>query len=80
MTTQKIIYPYAYIHTGGEDSTSTESSQSDSTGGSRRGLVNESKQNSNKMTSWDSDDKLHPQGAQVLNLRSDLFLFYQNII
>ena len=27
--------------------------------------MNGVKQNSNKMTSWDSDDKLHPQGAQV---------------
>lgn len=51
---------------GAEDSTSTESSQSDSTGGSRRGLVNDVKQNSNKMTSWDSDDKIHPQGSQKL--------------
>ena len=53
------------LSTGAEDATSTESSQSDSTGGSRRVLVNDIKQNSNKMTSWDSDDKIHPQGSQV---------------
>lgn len=49
----------------GDDSASTVSSHSDSTGGSQRVLVNGNK-DANKMTSWDSDDKIHPQGAQKL--------------
>lgn len=52
----------------GDDTTSNESNHSDSTGGSQHALVNGSKKDgNNKMTSWDSDDKIHPQGAQVMN-------------
>lgn len=54
----------------GDDTTSSGSSdrQSDSTGGSRHALVKDREVTSggNKMTSWDSDDKIHPQGSQKL--------------
>ncbi|XP_053403154.1 cadherin EGF LAG seven-pass G-type receptor 2-like [Mercenaria mercenaria] len=50
----------------GDDTTSNESNHSDSTGGSQRVLVNGNKKDGNKMTSWDSDDKIHPQGAEKL--------------
>ncbi|KAL4220499.1 hypothetical protein ACF0H5_020898 [Mactra antiquata] len=50
----------------GDDTTSNESNHSDSTGGSQRVLVNANKTDGSKMTSWDSDDKIHPQGAQKL--------------
>ena len=49
----------------GDDTTSNDSSHSDSTGGSQRVLVNDRKNGEGKLTSWDSDDKIHPQGAQV---------------
>lgn len=55
----------------GDDTTSNESNHSDSTGNSQRVLVNESKEEGSKMTSWDSDDKIHPQGAEVTN--QDIF-------
>ena len=55
--------PFRTFH--GDDTTSNESNHSDSTGGSQRVLVNGNKKDANKMTSWDSDDKIHPQGAEV---------------
>ena len=49
-----------------DDSTSSGSAQSDSTGGSRSVLVNDDSKNAgSKLTSWDSDDKIHTQGAEV---------------
>ncbi|WAR27283.1 CELR3-like protein [Mya arenaria] len=50
----------------GDDTTSNESSHSDSTGGSQHVLVKAKKAEGAKLTSWDSDDKLHPQGSQKL--------------
>lgn len=52
----------------GDDTTSNDSSHSDSTGGSQRVLVNGNKPGEGKITSWDSDDKIHPQGAQVSSI------------
>lgn len=49
----------------GDDTASNDSSQSDSTGNSQRVLVNGTKNQEPKLTSWDSDDKIHPQGSQV---------------
>ncbi|XP_052784037.1 cadherin EGF LAG seven-pass G-type receptor 2-like isoform X2 [Mya arenaria] len=51
----------------GDDTTSNESSHSDSTGGSQHVLVKAKKAEGAKLTSWDSDDKLHPQGSQLLD-------------
>lgn len=58
----------------GDDTTSNDSSHSDSTGGSQRVLVNDSKSGEGKLTSWDSDDKIHPQGAQVMISKTFFFL------
>ncbi|XP_052216710.1 cadherin EGF LAG seven-pass G-type receptor 1-like isoform X2 [Dreissena polymorpha] len=56
----------------GDDTVSNNSSHSDSTGGSRRGLVNSNPAEGGKLTSWDSDDNLHPQGAQKVNTKGSL--------
>jgi len=58
-------YPGEFRTFRGDDTTSNESSHSDSTGGSQHVLVKSKAKGGGNMTSWDSDDKIHPQGSQV---------------